>query len=152
MENMYRKTTLTLAVKWMKIGDCPKWAFHKVIQCNDGFIVMTKEGNMLAEPGDWIAQDAEGNVYPIADSVFQKSYIPATHVPNNQTWIKRDGTYLVWNPKGSMPTVKHFTEDQALAEAKRLAKKHPGVKFYVMAAISEVVMPDLIVNGFKGGE
>ena len=43
--------------------------------------------------------------------------------------------WLVWNPQGHSPTVKHPMIYQAKAEAERLARDNPGQKFYVLSAV-----------------
>jgi hypothetical protein len=37
-------------------------------------IVLTLEGEMVAEPGRWIIRGTEGEFYPCIDSVFQRKY------------------------------------------------------------------------------
>lgn len=43
--------------------------------------------------------------------------------------------WLVWNPRGGSPTVRHSTEDSALSEAKRLAERCPGDEFFILKAV-----------------
>lgn len=38
-------------------------------------IVLTLEGEMVAEPGHWIIRGTEGEFYPCKDSVFQRKYV-----------------------------------------------------------------------------
>jgi len=38
------------------------------------FFVQTMEGLMEGRSGDWLIQGVEGELYPCADSVFQKTY------------------------------------------------------------------------------
>lgn len=45
-----------------------------------------------------------------------------------------DSFFLVWNPKGNSPRVKHNFECQAVAEAERLARLNPSDEFYVLKA------------------
>ena len=40
------------------------------------FEVETMEGTMTGQRGDWLAVGIEGEMYPIAASVFEKSYEP----------------------------------------------------------------------------
>lgn len=49
-------------------------------------IIRTLEGDMRANPGDWIIQGTEGEFYPCKDSVFQRKY-RAEVDPNYQTPI-----------------------------------------------------------------
>lgn len=43
--------------------------------------------------------------------------------------------WMVYGDGQGSPTVKHIHPGPAQAEAKRLALKHPGVAFYVLASI-----------------
>lgn len=47
----------------------------------------------------------------------------------NQFW-------LVWNPAGHAPTVKHYSSNSAKQEAERLASCNDGQDFYVLEAVS----------------
>ena len=53
----YRKTTTT-----------------KAVQIPIPFHVKTLEGTMVGEPGDWLAEGVDGERYPIANSIFLKTY------------------------------------------------------------------------------
>jgi hypothetical protein len=44
--------------------------------------------------------------------------------------------WLVWNPFGDSPIVRHPSEATARAEAERLARNAPGSRFYVLSAIA----------------
>lgn len=44
-------------------------------------IVLTLEGEMVAEPGRWIIRGTEGEFYPCLDSVFQRKYRAAAEAP-----------------------------------------------------------------------
>lgn len=46
--------------------------------------------------------------------------------------------WMVWNPEGNMPRVRHETESLALKEASRLALLNRGQQFYVLAATDRV--------------
>lgn len=43
-----------------------------------------------------------------------------------------NGSFVVICPAGSLPTYEHRNYDTALAEAKRLALKHPDKNFHVL--------------------
>lgn len=43
--------------------------------------------------------------------------------------------WLVWCENGGPPTVKHPDEASAIREAERLAKRSPGLRFFVLATI-----------------
>ena len=54
--------------------------------------------------------------------------------------------FLVWNPKAPQaPTFVHYGLETAKAEARRLANKHRGQKFFIMApvlvAIGDILPP-----------
>lgn len=46
-----------------------------------------------------------------------------------------EGFWMVYGLGQGQPTVRHKTHDSAKDEARRLAAKHPGIEFFVMAAI-----------------
>lgn len=46
------------------------------------------------------------------------------------------GFYLVWNPEGNMPRVRHATAQRAQGEATRLSKLNPNQSFYVLRTTS----------------
>lgn len=50
--------------------------------------------------------------------------------------------WLVWNPNARLPRYEHGSRDSAAAEAKRLAKLHPGERFYVMEPIGAAMVED----------
>jgi len=43
--------------------------------------------------------------------------------------------YMVWNEETGQTHFKHGSYDSAVHESKRLARTHPGVRFYVLAAV-----------------
>lgn len=40
--------------------------------------------------------------------------------------------WMVWNPRGNAPVVRHASEKQARDEAERLARTNPGHRFHVL--------------------
>jgi hypothetical protein len=44
--------------------------------------------------------------------------------------------YVVWNPNGHNPVVRHPDRYRATAEAERLARVAPGERFFVLHAVS----------------
>lgn len=61
----------------------------------------------------------------------------STSLPTGPFW-------LVWNPAGRAPQVRHATEAIATAEAERLARLHPGQTFVVMSSVAAVRVNDLL--------
>lgn len=43
--------------------------------------------------------------------------------------------WVVWNPEGRNPQVRHTTQEKATHEAKRLAIAHPGERFVVLESV-----------------
>ena len=42
--------------------------------------------------------------------------------------------FMVWNEGNLGPTIQHSSEKEARTEIERLARKHPGRKFYLLVA------------------
>jgi hypothetical protein len=42
----------------------------------DGILIQTLEGVMLARWGDWIIKGAKGEFYPVKDEIFREVYEP----------------------------------------------------------------------------
>ena len=40
--------------------------------------IRTLEGDMRADPGDWIIRGVQGEFYPIKDSIFRETYEPVS--------------------------------------------------------------------------
>lgn len=57
--------------------------------------------------------------------------------------------YLVWNPAGYPPKYRHDTYKNAEQEATRLARLHPGQKFYVLAVACEAVCNDVTITRYQ---
>jgi hypothetical protein len=66
-------------IDWILTGDhCAR--YH---DANDGvpgarteIAIDTLEGTITASPGDWIIRGAQGEFYPIKDSIFRETYEP----------------------------------------------------------------------------
>lgn len=48
--------------------------------------------------------------------------------------MSAEAFWMVWNPAASAPRHRHDTEREAIAEAERLARTHPGQEFYILEA------------------
>ena len=53
-----------------------------------------------------------------------------------------EGFFLVWDGTVDPPQRRHPNLDAAMTEAHRLAKKHPGREFWVLASTGHMVVPD----------
>lgn len=58
--------------------------------------------------------------------------------------------YLVWSDGAGVPTVKHPTVEEAITEAKRLARYSPGLKFHVLGLIGTAVKADVVFTYTNG--
>lgn len=80
----YRKKPVVIeAHKWNpheKPTDTPPWlmAFLSTGPTweNGAVVIDTLEGQMLAQPGDYIIQGVEGELYPCKPSIFEATYEP----------------------------------------------------------------------------
>lgn len=62
------------------LGDCPKWftdELGKSIRGSGGmpiYFIKTLEGEMRADPGDWIIRGVKGEIYPCKPDIFAATY------------------------------------------------------------------------------
>lgn len=60
---------------------------------------------------------------------------------------KREKFWLVWNPEGRAPTVKHHSRQLATQEAERLARANFGLEFLIFESVGgkkvELPMDDI---------
>ena len=66
-----------------KIGTVPEFEYKKAIkkpiairciQIDEAFEVETLEGTMKGQSGDWLIVGVNGEMYPIAQDIFKKTY------------------------------------------------------------------------------
>jgi hypothetical protein len=80
---LYRKKPIVIeAVQWT--GDILDFqpihdmaGDHPVGVNGKNLIVFTLEGQMLAQPGDWIIKGVKGELYPCKPDIFDATYEPA---------------------------------------------------------------------------
>jgi hypothetical protein len=59
--------------------------------------------------------------------------------------VKEDAEFwLVWTKNGRNPRRSHTTEESAITEAERLARKFPGTKFLVLRCVTKRIVPNPI--------
>ena len=51
-----------------------QWDVYQDLVAKDGLKIYTLEGNMLAEPGDWIIKGVKGEFYPCKPDIFALTY------------------------------------------------------------------------------
>lgn len=51
--------------------------------------------------------------------------------------------WMVWNPCGNQPRVRHDSERAAVTEAERLARLNPGEHFIVLEAVALRVVDNM---------
>jgi hypothetical protein len=49
-----------------------KWSGGR--QTDDGLVISTKEGEMLANYGDWVIKGVAGEFYPCKPDIFEQTY------------------------------------------------------------------------------
>lgn len=69
-ENRVAGAALT---EWMKAGGC---TFS--IRPDAEVRILTLEGDMIANPGDWIVKGVAGEFYPVKSDIFDATYEPAS--------------------------------------------------------------------------
>lgn len=61
----------------------PKWLVDRMVDGSiralpgGGLDIITLEGNMRADVGDWVIQGVKGEVYPCKPDIFAATYDPA---------------------------------------------------------------------------
>lgn len=45
-------------------------------ETDDGIVIGTLEGDLLASPGDWIIRGVQGEFYPCKNEIFETTYEP----------------------------------------------------------------------------
>lgn len=60
--------------------------------------------------------------------------------------------WVVWNPMGGPPTVRHPSRTQATKEAERLAASFPGREFYVLKALTKTVSSTVRTTSLGGSD
>lgn len=79
----YRKKPIVIeAFKWTGDADQeedPEWIIAAIKAKSVSFrgihmLINTLEGIMAANPGDWIIQGVNGEIYPCKPDIFEKSY------------------------------------------------------------------------------
>lgn len=59
---------------------------------------------------------------------------------------ERNTFWMVYGLNQRAPTVRHKTEDSAVREAARLARAHPEITFFVLAATHRLRRNDVLVE------
>lgn len=77
MIRTYRKRPLEVEAAQLRKYDLEEileWMDTSYELCEDGILIQTLEGRMLAGWGDWIAKGPIGEFYPIKHEVFEMTY------------------------------------------------------------------------------
>lgn len=76
----YRKKPVVIDAVQLPIATAPAWFADamddgQVLLFADGTArVPTLEGDMAAQPGDWIIRGVQGELYPCKPAIFEKTY------------------------------------------------------------------------------
>lgn len=60
-------------IDWCKEVGFTEWTAGR----DEALVIVTLEGDMTAQPGDWIIKGVKGEFYPCKDDIFQLTYEPA---------------------------------------------------------------------------
>jgi hypothetical protein len=82
----YRKKPVIIEAfqyqKGVNLLNCPEWAkdcFTQPVEKDcDQIVIATLEGDMRANPGDWIIKGVKGELYPCKDDIFRATYDEVT--------------------------------------------------------------------------
>lgn len=89
MAQQYRKKPVVVeAVRWTGTNTEEVGAFFGPDACSEWgdvepregepILIETLEGNMTAQPGDWIIRGVAGELYPCKPDIFDATYEPVT--------------------------------------------------------------------------
>lgn len=78
-----KKPVVIEAVLWngTQVSEVTEWisdALHNdtIMRFGDKVIIKTLEGNMIANPGDYIIKGVKGELYPCKPDIFEQTYEP----------------------------------------------------------------------------
>ena len=75
----YQKKPVIIEAFRVGHDPAPEWFMDAVIReivqlFKDGYYIVTLEGDMKAEKGDWVIKGVENEIYPCKHSIFEKTY------------------------------------------------------------------------------
>lgn len=83
----FRKKPVNIEA-WRNVNDgepWPVWLGSQVARVAGGRIaIVTLEGTMVADPGDWIIKGVRGEIYPCKSEIFAETYEPADAGPQHE--------------------------------------------------------------------
>ena len=78
-----KKSVVIEAVLWngTQVSEVTEWisdALHNdtIMRFGDKVVIKTLEGNMIANPGDYIIKGVKGELYPCKPDIFEQTYEP----------------------------------------------------------------------------
>ena len=78
-----KKPVVIEAVLWngTQVSEVTEWiedALHNdtIMRFGDKVVLKTLEGNMIANPGDYIIKGVKGELYPCKPDIFEQTYEP----------------------------------------------------------------------------
>lgn len=90
--------------------------------------MQTNHGRVVADIGDWIIQQVDGEIYPIKDALFKETYEPVEVYEQAAIELPRIGS--IWrHTSGALYVVMMHTNDEGDDPAKR--EKYPTTIAYV---------------------
>lgn len=80
----YRKKPVVVDASQYVMGELiPEWLHPyisngTILQFKDRLKIVTLEGEMTADPGDWIIKGVKGEIYPCKPDIFEATYEAVT--------------------------------------------------------------------------
>jgi hypothetical protein len=68
------------------LAEIAKWCSGEIVPT--GMIIRTLEGDMTADPGDWVIKGVKGEFYPCKPDIFAATYEPASDAPSGQDRVR----------------------------------------------------------------
>jgi hypothetical protein len=65
----------------------------------------------------------------------------SNHFKLEKTMEQNTRKFWMITGDGNSPKIRHYMKQEALTEAKRLAKAYPGIEFYVLEAMEMMTQP-----------
>lgn len=75
------------------------------------------------------------------DLYYLEKYFKQTRKDEKKMMSTEPRKFWMITGDGNAPKVRHYSKQEAVREAERLAKAHPGVEFFVMETVEMLTQP-----------
>lgn len=79
--NVHRFRKRPVEIEAVQVGGDP---------ADGSLVIRTLEGDMRANPGDWIIRGVAGELYPCRQDIFEQTYEPARCMPEPDSDLKEE--------------------------------------------------------------